>query len=251
MNTKIEICVDSVESCISAEKGGADRLELCGNMFEGGTTQSFGVLELAREKINNIPIYAMVRPRGGDFCYNDVEFEIMKREIKLMKELKIDGIVFGILTKEGKVDKKRCGELLDLWGTNKATFHRAIDVSSNLNEACEDIISLGFERILTSGGEANVMSGIIKLKELVEKYNKKIIIMPGSGINERNIEYIKDTVKANEYHMTANKTVESVMQYRNENVFMGAALRPPEFSMKYADEKKIKNIKSKVNNILI
>ncbi|ADK32047.1 copper homeostasis protein CutC [Brachyspira pilosicoli] len=245
MNKKIEICVDSVESCINAEKGGADRLELCGNMFEGGTTPSYGVLQLAREKVNT-PIYAMVRPRGGDFCYNDIEFEIMKREIKLMKELKIDGIVFGILTKEGKVDKERCSKLLDLWGTNKATFHRAIDVSSNLNEACEDIISLGFERILTSGGEANVMSGIIKLKELVEKYNDKIIIMPGSGINERNIEYINDTVKANEYHMTANKTVESVMQYRNENVFMGASLRPPEFSVKYTDENKVKNIKSKI-----
>lgn len=245
MNRKIEICVDSVESCINAEKGGADRLELCGNMFEGGTSASFGVLQLAREMVSK-PIYAMVRPRGGDFCYNDIEFEIMKREIKLMKELKIDGIVFGILTKEGKVDKERCSKLLDLWGTNKATFHRAIDVSSNLNEACEDIISLGFERILTSGGEANVMSGIIKLKELVEKYNDKIIIMPGSGINERNIEYINDTVKANEYHMTANKTVESVMQYRNENVFMGASLRPPEFSVKYTDENKVKNIKSKI-----
>ena len=235
MNKKIEICVDSVESCINAEKGGADRLELCGNMFEGGTTPSYGVLQLAREMVSK-PIYAMVRPRGGDFCYNDIEFEIMKREIKLMKELKIDGIVFGILTKEGKVDKERCSKLLDLWGTNKATFHRAIDVSSNLNEACEDIISLGFERILTSGGEANVMSGIIKLKEL----------MPGSGINERNIEYINDTIKANEYHMTANKTVESVMQYRNENVFMGASLRPPEFSVKYTDENKVKNIKSKI-----
>ena len=238
MNKKIEICVDSVESCINAEKGGADRLELCGNMFEGGTTPSYGVLQLAREMVSK-PIYAMVRPRGGDFCYNDIEFEIMKREIKLMKE-------FGILTKEGKVDKERCSKLLDLWGTNKATFHRAIDVSSNLNEACEDIISLGFERILTSGGEANVMSGIIKLKELVEKYNDKIIIMPGSGINERNIEYINDTIKANEYHMTANKTVESVMQYRNENVFMGASLRPPEFSVKYTDENKVKNIKSKI-----
>lgn len=245
MNKKIEICVDSVESCINAEKGGADRLELCGNMFEGGTTPSYGVLQLAREMVSK-PIYAMVRPRGGDFCCNDIEFEIMKREIKLMKELKIDGIVFGILTKEGKVDKERCSKLLDLWGTNKATFHRAIDVSSNLNEACEDIISLGFERILTSGGEANVMSGIIKLKELVEKYNDKIIIMPGSGINERNIEYINDTIKANEYHMTANKTVESVMQYRNENVFMGASLRPPEFSVKYTDENKVKNIKSKI-----
>lgn len=245
MNRKIEICVDSVESCINAEKGGADRLELCGNMFEGGTSASFGVLQLAREMVSK-PIYAMVRPRGGDFCYNDIEFEIMKREIKLMKELKIDGIVFGILTKEGKVDKERCSKLLDLWGTNKATFHRAIDVSSNLNEACEDIISLGFERILTSGGEANVMSGIIKLKELVEKYNDKIIIMPGSGINERNIEYINDTIKANEYHMTANKTVESVMQYINENVFMGASLRPPEFSVKYTDENKVKNIKSKI-----
>ena len=245
MNKKIEICVDSVESCINAERGGADRLELCGNMFEGGTTPSYGVLQLAREMVSK-PIYAMVRPRGGDFCYNDIEFEIMKREIKLMKELKIDGIVFGILTKEGKVDKERCSKLLDLWGTNKATFHRAIDVSSNLNEACEDIISLGFEKILTSGGEANVMSGIIKLKELVEKYNDKIIIMPGSGINERNIEYINDTIKANEYHMTANKTVESVMQYRNENVFMGASLRPPEFSVKYTDENKVKNIKSKI-----
>lgn len=245
MNKKIEICVDSVGSCINAEKGGADRLELCGNMFEGGTTPSYGVLQLAREMVSK-PIYAMVRPRGGDFCYNDIEFEIMKREIKLMKELKIDGIVFGILTKEGKVDKERCSKLLDLWGTNKATFHRAIDVSSNLNEACEDIISLGFERILTSGGEANVMSGIIKLKELVEKYNDKIIIMPGSGINERNIEYINDTIKANEYHMTANKTVESVMQYINENVFMGASLRPPEFSVKYTDENKVKNIKSKI-----
>lgn len=245
MNKKIEICVDSVESCINAERGGADRLELCGNMFEGGTTPSYGVLQLAREMVSK-PIYAMVRPRGGDFCYNDIEFEIMKREIKLMKELKIDGIVFGILTKEGKVDKERCSKLLDLWGTNKATFHRAIDVSSNLNEACEDIISLGFERILTSGGEANVMSGIIKLKELVEKYNDKIIIMPGSGINERNIEYINDTIKANEYHMTANKTVESVMQYINENVFMGASLRSPEFSVKYTDENKVKNIKSKI-----
>lgn len=135
MNKKIEICVDSVESCINAEKGGADRLELCGNMFEGGTTPSYGVLQLAREMVSK-PIYAMVRPRGGDFCYNDIEFEIMKREIKLMKELKIDGIVFGILTKEGKVDKERCSKLLDLWGTNKAAFHRAIDVSSNLNEAC-------------------------------------------------------------------------------------------------------------------
>ena len=244
-NIKIEICVDSVESCINAEKGGADRLELCGNMFEGGTTPSYGVLELAREKVSK-PIYAMVRPRGGDFCYDDIEFEIMKKEIKLMKELKIDGIVFGILTKEGKVDKERCSQLLDLWGNSKATFHRAIDVSCNLNEACEDIISLGFERILTSGGEANVMSGIIKLKELVEKYNDKIIIMPGSGINERNIEYIKGTVKANEYHMTANKTVNSVMEYKNENVFMGAALRPPEFSVKYTDANKVKNIKSKL-----
>ena len=245
MNTKIEICADSVESCINAEKGGADRLELCGNMFEGGTTPSYGVLELAREKVNT-PIYAMVRPRGGDFCYDDIEFEIMKREIKLMKKLKIDGIVLGILTKEGKVDKERCSQLLDLWGSSKATFHRAIDVSCNLNEACEDIISLGFERILTSGGEANVMSGIIKLKELVEKYNDKIIIMPGSGINERNIEYIKDIVKANEYHMTANKTVNSLMEYKNENVFMGAALRPPEFSVKYTDENKVKNIKLKL-----
>ncbi len=244
-NIKIEICADSVISCINAEKGGADRVELCDNMFEGGTTPSFGILQLAREKVN-IPIYAMIRPRGGDFIYDDIEFEIMKRELKLIKELNIDGIVFGILTKEGRVDKERCSKLLDLWADGKAVFHRAIDVSRDLNEACEDIISLGFERILTSGGEANVMNGIVKLKEMVEKYNNKIIIMPGSGINERNIEYIKKTVKAFEYHLTANKTVESIMEYRNENVFMGSALRYPEFRIKYTDKNIVKNIKSKI-----
>lgn len=243
---KIEICVDSVESCINAEKGGADRVELCGNLFEGGITPSFGILELAKEKIN-IPIYAMVRPRGGDFLYSEIEFEVMKREIKTLKSLNIDGIVFGILTKDGKVDKKRCSELLDIWGSGKAVFHRALDVSRDLFESVEDIISIGgFERILTSGGEANVMSGIINLKEMVKRYNDKITIMPGGGINSENIKYIKETTQAKEYHMAVNKSFESFMEYRNENVFMGGALRLPEFSVKITDENKVKEIISKI-----
>lgn len=242
---KLEICVDSVDSCINAEKGGADRVELCGNMFEGGTTPSFGVLSIAREKVN-IPIYAMVRPRGGDFCYSDIEFEIMKREVIMMRDLDIDGIVFGILKPDGKVDKKRSEEILKIWGSNKATFHRAFDVTDNLFEALEDVISLGFERVLTSGKEANVMSGIINLKSIIEKAKERIIVMPGSGINERNIKYIIETLNAKEYHMQANKTVESQMEYRNEAVFMGAVLRPPEFNIKFTDENKVKTIKSKM-----
>lgn len=241
---KLEICVDSVTSCISAEVGSADRIELCGNMFEGGTTPSYGVLTLARERVD-IPIYAMVRPRGGDFCYNDDEFEVMKREIKLMKDIGIDGIVFGILDMHGRVDKKRSEKLLNMWG-GKATFHRAFDVSRNLFDSLEDIISLGFERILTSGGEINVMSGILTLKEIIELAKDRIIIMPGSGINERNIEYIVKTLQAKEYHMQANKTVDSLMEYRNESVFMGATLRSPEFSTKVTDENKVKNIKEKI-----
>lgn len=243
---KIEICVDSVESCINAEKGGANRVELCGNLFEGGTTPSFGILELAKEKIN-IPIYVMVRPRGGDFLYSETEFEVMKREIKTLKSLNIDGIVFGILTKDGKVDKKRCSELLDIWESDKAVFHRALDVSKNIFESVEDIISIGgFERILTSGGEANVMSAIYNLKEMVKRYDDKITIMPGGGINTDNIEYIKENTGAKEYHMAANKNIDSFMEYRNENVFMGGALRLPEFSLKITDENKVKEIISKI-----
>ena len=242
---KIEICVDSVESCINAEKGGADRVELCGNLFEGGITPSFGILELAKEKIN-IPIYAMIRPRGGDFLYSETEFEVMKKEIKALKSLRIDGIVFGILTKDGKVDKKRCLELLDIW-KGKAVFHRALDVSRDLFESVEDIISIGgFERILTSGGEANVMSGIINLKEMVKRYNDKITIMPGGGITSDNIKYIKEITQAKEYHMGVNKSFDSLMEYRKENVFMGGALRLPEFGVKITDEDKVKEIIAKI-----
>ncbi len=242
---KLEICVDSVDSSIEAEKGGADRIELCGNMFEGGTTPSLGVLAITKEKVK-IPIYAMVRPRGGDFCYTDTEFLVMKREAEVMKELKIDGIVFGILQADGSVDTKRCEKLMKIFDSDKITFHRAFDVTSNMEKALDDIISLGFERILTSGGEVNVMTGIISLKRIIQKAGDKIIIMPGSGINERNIKYIKDTLNAKEYHMQANKTVESLMSYRQDAVFMGATLRAPEYSYKQTDSKKVGTIKTEL-----
>lgn len=242
---KLEICVDSLDSSIEAERGGADRLELCGNMFEGGTTPSYGVLSLTKEAVK-IPIYAMVRPRGGDFCYTNQEFLIMKREVEMMRELKIDGIVFGILNPDGSVDTKRCEELMKVFGSDKITFHRAFDVTSNMDKALDDIISLGFERILTSGGEANVMTGIINLKHIIESAKDKIIIMPGSGVNERNIKYIKDTLNAKEYHMQANRTIESLMEFRQDAVFMGATLRAPEYSYKQTDNKKVTKIKNEL-----
>lgn len=245
---KLEICTDSVQSSIEAEKAGACRVELCGNMFEGGTTPSYGVLKATREALT-IPIYAMVRPRGADFCYTDKEFEVMKMEIEIMKELKIDGVVFGILNPDGSVDTKRCDELLKLCGNMKATFHRAFDTVADNKKALKDIIALGFERILTSGGEINVMSGLLSLKEIIELASDKIIIMPGSGINEQNIAFIAKTLNAKEYHMQANKTIDSAMTYRNDKVPMGAALRPPDFSYKQTDQNKVKNIRKELDSL--
>lgn len=240
-NYKIEICINSVQSAIEAEKGGADRVELCSNMFEGGTTPSYGDIVEARKRVK-IPIHAMVRPRGSDFCYSDVEFDIMKREIEIMKEMKIDGVVFGILTKDGKVDTKRCEELVKLADGMKITFHRAFDVSVDIYDALENIISLGFHRILTSGAEPDLVCGINNIKRVMDKAKDRIIIMPGAGINERNMSYVVKELSAKEYHVMLNKEVRSPMTYRHPDIFMGGTLRPPEYSYEVTDAVRVSEI---------
>jgi len=185
MSKSIEIACSNFISCRNAEKGGATRIELFENLADGGCTPSYGTMRLAKEKIS-LPIYAMIRPRGGDFCYSKDEFESMKLDIQICKEIGIDGIVFGILDVKRRVDMTRSEELMNLW-QGKATFHRAIDMSENIFQSTENIIQLGFERILTSGGKSTAIDGFSTILELNRQYGHKISVMAGSGITAENV----------------------------------------------------------------
>ncbi|MFI3263002.1 MAG: copper homeostasis protein CutC [Rikenellaceae bacterium] len=225
----IEVCANSTESCIKAQEGGAQRVELCAGIPEGGTTPSYGEISIARKRID-IALNVIIRPRGGDFLYSEDEVEIMKRDIRMARELGSDGVVFGCLTREGKVDKGLCKELIFAAGHLSLTFHRAFDVCSDPFEALEDIIELGFDRILTSGCEANAIEGRDLLKELVEKAAGRIIIMPGCGVNENNIKELQKHTGAVEFHMSARSKVNSEMVFRNDRVSMGGTVVVEEFS---------------------
>jgi copper homeostasis protein len=214
MNLKLEIIGFNIESCIAAQEARANRIELCGGPGEGGTTPSYAFIKAAREKLK-IDLYVMIRPRGGDFLYTDEDFEIMKNDIALCKDLDCDGIVTGILTKDGKVDKKRCAALMELAYPLEATFHRAFDRVSDPFEALEDIIGLGFERILTSGLKPKAIDSTALLSQLIKQSDERIIIMPGSGVTAENIISIAESTGAKEFHSSASITQQSKMQYIN------------------------------------
>ena len=220
MNYKPQICTNSALSCVEAQKGGAYRVELCAGIPEGGTTPSYGEIAVARELID-IKLNVIIRPRAGDFLYSDIEHKAMLKDIEMAKELGADGVVFGVLTKDGDVDMERNRELLDAAQGMDVTFHRAFDVCREPFEALEDIINLGFNRILTSGQQNKAEDGLPLLTELVKKAGDRIIIMPGSGVTEDNIAHIASVTKASEYHLSARKPVKSGMKFKNQNVSMG------------------------------
>ncbi len=234
----IEVCANSACSCVEAEKGGAGRVELCAAIPEGGTTPSYGEIAMARKSIG-IKLNVIIRPRGGDFLYSPSEIEIMKCDIEIAKQLGADGVVFGCLTKSGEVDKALCSELIAVAGDMSLTFHRAFDVCRSPKNALEDIISLGFHRILTSGCEANAYDGKELLKELVEIAGERIIIMPGCGVNENNIKELREFTKATEFHMSARERVESLMEYRNERVSMGGVVNIDEFAIDITSARRV------------
>ena len=217
MDNKLEIIGFNIESCLAAQEGGADRIELCVSPGEGGTTPPYGFIKSAREKLH-IKLYTMIRPRGGDFFYNDNDFEIMKMDVEFCKQSGCDGIVTGILTTNGKVDKKRCRELINLAYPLEATFHRAFDRVEDPFEALEDIIDLGFERILTSGLKPKAIDSSALLADLINKADGRIIIMPGSGVNSKNIVSLAETTGAKEFHSSASFLKESKMEYINQQI---------------------------------
>ncbi len=211
---KIEIVVYNIESALKAQEGGADRIELCDNPSEGGTTPSFGTIEAVRQNVN-LDVFVMIRPRGGDFCYSNYDFHCMKRDIDQCQKLSTDGVVFGILNADGTLDKKRCKELIDRARPMKVTCHRAFDMTRDPFEALEDCIAVGFDRILTAGHQPVAAKGTVLIAELVKKANGRIAIMPGSGVNEETVEKIVGETGVKEIHFSATAFRDSAMQFRN------------------------------------
>ena len=222
---KFEICANSVASCIAAQDGGADRVELCAGIPEGGTTPSVGMIRCARESIS-IGLNVIIRPRGGDFLYSESEIREMVYDIKAAKGLGVDGLVFGCLCPDGSVDMENMRLLMEAAGDTPVTFHRAFDHTSDPFKALEDIIELGCARILTSGCRPTAAEGAPLLAQLVEKAGDRIIIMPGCGVNEGNIAETARLSGAREFHFSAREPVESGMTFRNQDVVMGSEEDP-------------------------
>lgn len=199
---RLEIACFNLESAIIAQENGADRVELCANMKEGGTTPDFELTQTVRNKVT-IDLNIMIRPRGGDFVYSDAEFDQMKSEILSFKKLQVNGFVFGILNEDGCINVQQNTELVALANPLPCTFHRAFDSVKNKFKALESLIECGFKTILTSGKESNAVDGIDVLATLVEKANDRIVIMPGGGLRSSNIKLLKEKTRAICYHSSA------------------------------------------------
>ncbi|WP_114749348.1 copper homeostasis protein CutC [Pleomorphovibrio marinus] len=201
MSRKIimETPVYTAEAAIAAQEAGVDRIELCADYGEGGTTPSLGLLTVLKKTLH-IPIFVMVRPRGGDFIYSELELRVMKEDLTLMKEKGADGFVFGVLNRDGRVNMEVCKELVGLAAPLPCTFHRAIDVSLDIEEALEQVITCGFKRILSSGGKQTVGEGITKLLSMYERAADRILIMPGGGMEPKWIPVFLEKGNLREFH---------------------------------------------------
>ena len=241
----LEICIDSVESAIASQQGGADRVELCDNLLEGGTTPSAGTIALARKNID-IDMNVIIRPRGGDFLYSDVEFQVMEYDIEQAKQLGANGVVIGILNQDGTVDVERTRTLVGLARPLSVTFHRAFDVSRDPFEALEVLVNLGIDRALTTGQESSALEGLDLITDLVQTAADRIIIMPGGG-TERSVQKVVAQTGVKEFHLLGTRSVDSPMRHRNPRVFMGGELRPPEFTRLVTDANRVRAFRQAVS----
>jgi copper homeostasis protein len=241
-----EVCVDSVAGVRAAKAAGADRVELCGDLLEGGTTPSWGMIRQART-VANIALNVMIRPRGGDFLFDDDELAIMEADIDAAKTAGADGVVIGLLTADGAVDAKRTRTLIARARPMSVTFHRAFDMTPDAFEALETLAGLGVERVLTSGQEVTVLEGLPLIVELIRRAGTRIIVMPGGGITARNAERIVAAANPREIHFAALEPTSSGMQFRRHHVFMGGELRPLEYDRLATSVASIRSVMAKAS----
>lgn len=218
----VEVCIDSLESALAAESAGADRVELCANLLEGGTTPSAGLIAEIRRSIS-MKLHVMIRPRGGDFCYAPGEFRIMERDIVAAKDLGADAVVFGILDPRGVLDENRMRTLVGLARPLKVTCHRAIDMSRDLRKSLDTLIALGVDYVLTSGGEQTALKGSPQIARLVRAARRRIGVIAGSGINEKNVRRVVAETGVSEIHVGLSDAIPSPMKFHNRKISMGKA----------------------------
>ena len=217
----VEVCANGVESCLAAQEGGADRVELCAGIPEGGTTPSYGEIQVARRVLTSTRLHVIIRPRGGDFLYSDLEVERMAADIAVCRELGVDGVVFGCLKADGTLDMDKNRYLMQCSHGMSVTLHRAFDRAADPVQALEDAIALGFDRILTSGQQPKAIQGVELLAQLHREAAGRIILMAGSGVTEENILDIREATGLTEFHFSAREPHPSAMQYVNPNLYMG------------------------------
>lgn len=227
---------------MEAQEGGAKRVELCAGIPEGGTTPSYGNIVMAQRVAEKIDINVIIRPRGGDFLYTDMEIDTMLEDIAMCKQLKVHGVVFGCLTADGDIDIRQMERLMEAAYPLSVTCHRAFDVCRDPFQALEELIDLGCDRILTSGQQADAVKGIPLIKQLVEKADGRIIIMPGCGIRVNNIAQVEKETGAKEFHTSARSLIYSQMKYRNERVPMGNSALLSEFEIEQTNREIVKSM---------
>ncbi len=217
----VEVCANGVESCLAAQEGGADRVELCAGIPEGGTTPSYGEIKVARRVLTTTRLHVIIRPRGGDFLYSDLEVERMAQDIGMCRDLGVDGVVFGCLKADGTIDVEKNRYLMECSRGMSVTMHRAFDRAADPQRALEEIINLGFDRILTSGQQPKAVQGVELLAKLNRQAAGRIILMAGSGVTEQNIRDIREATGLHEFHFSGRESRPSAMQYVNPNLYMG------------------------------
>lgn len=235
---RIEACVDSLESALAAETGGASRVELCDNLLEGGTTPSAAMIELCSQRLN-IPVFVIVRPRAGDFHYSDDETDLMLRDIRHAASFGAAGVVIGALRRDGTVDIEKARALVEAARPLPVTFHRAFDACRNVGEALEVLISLGVDRVLTSGGAGSAEAGVDVLRALVLQASGRIGILAGGGVNETNVARIVAGAGVTEVHVRLTRQVPSRMEFTNPAVDFGGRTAPSDRVRTVTDEARI------------
>jgi copper homeostasis protein len=247
-NILLEICCGSTEDAVEAERGGADRVELCSALFLGGLTPSIGSLDEAKQRLK-IPVMAMNRPRQAGFCYSATEFAVMERDADLLLEHGADGIVFGILNSDGTVDAVRSRMIRDRIGSRQAVFHRAFDVTPDPFRALEELIDLGITRVLTSGQRNGAPEGSALIKQLIDRARERIEVLPGAGIGLDNIGDLVITTGCTQVHTTAFSERRDTSTQANPQVRFGSALMPDEAAYDLTDAGFVREVKERLQAI--
>lgn len=243
-NYQFEICTNSVESCMAAQAGGANRVELCAGIPEGGTTPSYGEMVVAREGLTRTKLHVIIRPRGGDFLYSAIEVRTMLKDIEIARQIGVNGVVFGCLTADGEINMLVMQELMRASAGLSVTFHRAFDVCRDGRKGLEQIIELGCNRILTSGQQPHAEAGIPFIKELQQQAAGRVILLAGCGVNEENIHRIASETGISEFHFSARESIKSEMQYKNEAVSMGGTVHINEYERMVTTEERVRKMRS-------